>query len=170
MKVKRYKNVKFNKDKIENLPKLKKEYNDNKEFPKRGNIINSEGALDKYLLSESQQTRFNELKAKNKLTFPERKEIKRLEGQIRFNELHNKLISEGKLSRELEKEYTSLQTMLEQILTKTNTKSIQKNSRTSYHSAVSSLFLWLISPAITTSDLLLQVPCLHRWWCISQSF
>ena len=127
LKVKRYKNVKFNKDKIENLPKLKKEYNDNKEFPKRGNIINSEGALDKYLLSESQQTRFNELKAKSKLTFPERKEIKRLEGQIRFNELHNKLISEGKLSRELEKEYTSLQTMLEQILTKTNTKSIQKN-------------------------------------------
>ena len=77
--------------------------------------------FDKYTLNESQLARYNELKAKDELGFLDRRELKTLENQIRYNELNNKLLTEGNLPRELEKEYDKLQSILGDKLVKPQT-------------------------------------------------
>ena len=64
---------------------------------------------NKYVLNESQQTLLNELKSQGELKFLDKIKLKKLEQQIRFNELNNQLLTEGKLEHDLAKEYFSLQ-------------------------------------------------------------
>lgn len=97
LKVKRYSNVKVDKNKIKNLKKLKIEKNKGGNY--RANSINNIEDYDKYALNESELKRYEELKElKEKeggLGLIQKRSFNELADRKEFNELRNKILLKG---------------------------------------------------------------------------